>query len=248
MKGFDRPFSDQISNLQRAVQECPWRSHMELLFRILYGLPASVTIGIAIESLWRFLPAFQFRWPRHNWPIRILNDPYEWVRRHGWSIGSVPKYGGLKYGAYVAGFDALVNAIVYQDDQGCMASSSCVVISCARSAIVDNVWEADDPDAVRLWRISRLPPGRSAIENVASLAVARREWEVLIEFLSTEENARIFDSGRVNEVEAYLARWRGSGDEFFLTGPFPANEEDDELGRWENIRRHARRQGPTNSF
>lgn len=214
---------DHLQNLRSAVESSAADCHIELLFRILYGLPTETGIELAVEYLSRFLPVFQYRWPLIGWPFSILNDPYEWVRRHGCSIGWTPDLSPPGYTAYVYGFDALVNAIFHQNDRGCAASSCAIAITQARSAMRGNVWEADDPIAVDLWRKGEVPLDRTSFKNVGAVAVALREWNSLISCIDNEENGRKFDSQSALSAEAYLDRWRDS--EFLLKGPFAATED-----------------------
>ena len=68
-----------------------------------------------------------------------------------------------------------------------------------------NVWIADNPEGVELWKQQGYFPGRSVGENRPAIA-DQREWEEIASWLTNEEVWRHPDTFAVEEVESALAR------------------------------------------
>ena len=209
-----------VSDLRSVADERPLDSHTELVFRILFGLPSEVEIQLVVDSLSRFLSVFQTRWPHVRWPSMILKDPVHWVKLHSRDRAELANLDRLADATYSYAFDALLNAVSYASDRGCVASSCSIALTQLRMAFALELWEGDDPQGVQLWRENKVVIGRRLLDNDRSRSIARQEWRFLISRLESEEIAEKFQPENEADVSAYLNRWRETS-EYLLVSPFP---------------------------
>lgn len=209
------------STLRSSAETHPFDAKQELLFTILFGLPANASIQIAQDSTRRFLPVFQNRWPDCHWPSVLLNDVPAWVETHGCGSGDSPESDRLADNAWLYSLDALVNAVHYRTDPFCLTSSCSIAITQATFAFVTFAWETDDPEAVQLWRKGSIRHGRGLRDNAASVETAVREWTNLVNVLSGDAVRSMFSVYAETDILWYVERWRDDK-EFCLVGPFEA--------------------------
>lgn len=183
-----------------ALDACP-----EIAFRILYGLPAHTQLGIAQTMMERYIPVFRARQPVAARLEPALADPPDWVARNGRAIPDLDAANPAD-SAFHFCFDAILLGAAFPDDPFTVASSSAAAIDHAITASRLNVWMADDPVAVELWALQSAPPERTFLTNVASRAVALREWGALWAILDSP--LVLFEpEAPAEQVDAALARW-----------------------------------------
>jgi hypothetical protein len=197
-----------IGSLLQRKAEHDWQGCREITFRILYGLPVDTQLSLSQFAIKRYLQVFQRKWPAIVWPAQLLSDVDGWLIRHGRSVPSEPDKPDPADSAFLFSFDAMVLAASYPDDQVILTSSCMAGVGSAISARQCNVWIADDPEGVEMWRQQGYFPGRSVGENRPAIAVAEREWEEIASWLRNEEVWRHPDAFAVEEIESALARWK----------------------------------------
>lgn len=165
------------------------------LFRLLYGLPAEVQIALLCDMTTRFLPIFRANHPgvtpATTWPETVLADPNGYYDEHERAVEDEPEdsFGGdmsFRFALY-----ALLDAVSYAK-QGTLprvTPACCTGLGAAVSAHADNVWHADDPEAVQAFatRDREALAGRTAHHNVASRAVTKREWLLVADWLEARD-------------------------------------------------------------
>jgi hypothetical protein len=200
------PVQELISQLEQAIIDHAWERCAEMCFRILYGVPKDNQRALVITMMRRYLPIFHTRWQTVTWPDQIIDQPGQWVARFGRAIPEQPEVVNPADAAFLFCFDALLNAIAHQSDSAILTSSHVTAINAAISARATNVWIADDPEAVALWKAQGYFPGRSVTENVAAIAVTVREWQMAADWLA--QHAQSFSIDDSNEVDRALERWK----------------------------------------
>ncbi|MEM9490715.1 MAG: hypothetical protein AAGC55_16325, partial [Myxococcota bacterium] len=181
------------------------------LFQILYGLSAEMQIGLARDMAARFLPVFHANHPEVTWPTTVLDDLDAYFNEHEQTLPDEPEdsFGGdmsFNYALY-----ALLRALAYSK-QGLLprvTPACCTALLMAVSARAANVWHADDPDGVQAWRDGAWETlaGRGEHNNAASMAVARREWLVVADWLEAH-NVDVFPVTDEAEREKWFAWWQ----------------------------------------
>jgi len=173
--------------IQSSAQE-PWGQSAELCFKILYGLPANLQIRLCCFMMSRYLPIFESSFRKIKWPRQILNNVAQWAEVHGRDVPEEPERADAADAAFSFAFDGLLLAYAYQSHDFTLTSSSVFVIDSAINARETNVWMADDPEAYQMWEEGEwLPPGHTALENCAAIAVSKREWQLVAKWLQQEE-------------------------------------------------------------
>jgi hypothetical protein len=193
---------------EQAVSNHNWADCADLLFRLLYAMPAATQTNLAILMIRRYLPIFKAKWPDIEWPEHILNEPQQWLDEFDRSVPDNPDEENPSLSAFVFCFDALVYAFAQQTDHTRLTSSCGTAIVSAINARVSNVWIADDPEAVQVWMTQKYLPSRSALENVASIAVSKREWQVVLEWLAVEQQKNPPVPMNPEDIEHGLAQWQ----------------------------------------
>lgn len=193
--------------IQGSAQE-PWGQGAELCFKILYGLPAPLQIDFARFMMSRYLPIFESKWEKIKWPRQILSDVAHWADVHGRDVPEEPERADAADAAFSFAFDGLLLAYTYQTHDFTLTSSSVFAIDSAINARETNLWIADDPEAYQMWDEGEwLPPGRSALENSAVIAISKREWQLVAKWLEEEEVWNYPDSVDCSRMEEELACW-----------------------------------------
>ena len=197
-----------IETLLQRKADHAWQDCAEVAFRILYGLPAKTQLGLSKFALERYLEIFTRKWPAIAWPAQLLSNIDGWFGSHGRSVPSEPDDPDPADAAFVFSFDALLLAASDSGNQLVLTSSCMASVIAAISARQCNVWMADDPQGVEMWRLQEYFPGRSVGENRAAIAVAEREWEEIAQWLKNAEVWRHPNPFTVEEIETALAEWK----------------------------------------
>lgn len=176
------------------------------LFRALYGVPAEVQIGLARRMTARFLPIFRANHPEDTleatWPETVLDDLDGYHDEHERTVENEPanSFGGdmsFRFALY-----ALLDAVSYsrQGNLARVTPACCTALLAAVSARAANVWHADDPEGVQAWHDGDYEAlaGRGEHDNVASVAVTRREWLIVADWL---EEHQVGDYPEADEAE-----------------------------------------------
>jgi hypothetical protein len=198
-----------MNELKQAGKEQAWSRFYEIYFRILYGMPEEVQRALVIFMMRRYLPVFHMHWPTVIWPEHILDQPEQWIIQHGRAVPEEPDGVNPADAGFIFSFDALLNGLKNRADHTILTSSYTAAVISTIDARSTNVWIADDPEAAALWEAQKyLPPGRSLIENRASLAVLAREHKCVFDWISGKQHAGFFSPGNPDEIEQALIRWR----------------------------------------
>lgn len=194
-----------LDELGRAISTETLDTCAELTFRILHGLPPHLQIGVAQGMMERYLPIFRSRQAVAEQLAPALVDPAEWVAQHGRAIPDLDASNPAD-SAFHFCFDALLLAAAYPEESFTLTSSCAAAIEHAIDASRLNVWMADDPIAVELWRQQRVPPERTCLTHAASRAVALREWSAVWAMLNSPLILAEPDP-LGDEVDRAVARW-----------------------------------------
>jgi hypothetical protein len=195
-----------IESLLQRQTEHDWQGCCEVAFRILYGLPVETQMNLAKVAMQRYLEIFRRKWPDVAWPAQLLSNVDGWVTSHGRGVPSDPDQPDPADSAFLFAFDGLVLAASCPGDQLVLTSACMAAVTSAINARQCNVWIADDPQGVDLWRLQGYFPGRSVGENRPAIAVAEREWEEVAKWLRNEEVWQHPEVFSVEETERALAR------------------------------------------
>jgi hypothetical protein len=208
-----------------------------ICFQVVYGLPWELQIRAACHMCERYLPVFEAKWPGVAWPRQLLADVDAWHRVHGRGRPDCPDEADSADGAYYFCFDHLLSAYHHKDDPVSLTAGSCGTMAEAAYASADNVWLADDPVAARiekeqsayhrieeeerppeppsfdlLWK-----PEHNAHDNVAFIAVYRREWQRIAAWLRAEAVWQYPEPGNLEAMRRGLERWEAH--QFLPMGP-----------------------------
>ena len=183
-----------------------WQGCLETIFRILYGLPVDIQMNLAQFAINQYLPIFQRKWPAIAWPAKLVSDVNDWLTNHGRNVPSEPDLDAAD-SIFLFSFDALVLAASNPNDRLILTSSCLVSVNSAINALQCNVWIADDPEGVEMWRQQGYFPGRSMGENRPAIAVAEREWEKIGAWLRNKEVWLQTNAFPIEEIENALTRW-----------------------------------------
>ena len=204
---------EQLSQTEVGIN---WEPVMAGYFRVLYGLPFQLQIGLAIFMMRRYLPIFERREPEINWPRIILDDVASRVEEHQRGIPNAGKFEYLPDSAFNMSFDGLVAAYYHRNKSFFLTLSSLCAVKSAISARRSNVWAADDPEAVEIWERQRenpeiyLDPSRWSSNNLAAYAVIQREWQEVGKWLWQEQVWNYPDEVNLEEMEDYLDYWKSN--------------------------------------
>jgi hypothetical protein len=206
-------------------------------FQIMYGLPWELQVRAACQMCELYLPIFELKWRGVTWPRRLLGDLDAWHRVHGRGTEDTPEEADSADGAYLFCFDFLLSAYHHKDDPVSLTAGSCGTMGYAAYARARNVWLADDPVAARiekeqsayhrieeeerppeppsfdlLWK-----PEHNAHDNVAFIAVYRREWQRIAAWLRAEAVWQYPEPGNLEAMRRGLERWEAH--QFLPMGP-----------------------------
>jgi len=197
-----------VESLLQHKAEHDWQGCREVLFRVLYGLPASAQLSLARFVIVRYLPIFEHKWSAIKWPAKLLSNLDEWLTRHGRSLPEEPADFDPADSAFVFAFDALLLASKYQTDELILTSSCAAAVLSAINARRCGVWIADDTEGVVMWGSQGYFPGRGVTESRPAIAVAEREWEEVAAWLTTQQVWIHAETVAPDEIESGLARWK----------------------------------------
>lgn len=194
------------SLLQRKIEH-DWQGCCEAAFRILYGLPADVQLRLSQFVIKKYLGIFSRKWPAIVWPAQLLKDVNGWIRSHGRSVPSEPNNLDPADSAFLLSLDALLLAASYTKNKLILTSSCMTCICSTINAIQSNIWMADDPEGVELWKLQGYFPERSVSENKPAAAAVEREWEGIAAWLTKEEVWQ-YDDAPAEDIERDLVCWK----------------------------------------
>lgn len=197
-----------IESLLQEKAKHDWQGCCEILFRVLYGISAGTQQSLARFAIRRYLPIFEFKWPTFKWPAELLGDVDQWLIRRGRSLPEEPSDPDPADSAFAFALDALLLASMHHDDELILTSSCAAAVNSAVNARQCNVWIADDPEGVAMWRKQGYFPGRSVFENRPATAVAEREWEEIAAWLNSNKVWTHADTVTPEEIENGLALWK----------------------------------------
>ena len=182
------------------------------LFRLLYGLPADMQIGLARHMTARFLPVFRANHPGLIWPESVINDLDGYYREHEQGLPDEPENSCGGVPSFVFTLYALLRAWSYaqQNNLPRVTPACCTAVIHAAFARVLNVWHADDPEAVQAFnnRDREALAGRTAHHNVASQAVKKREWLLAADWLEARGVGSYPDAEDEAEREHWFEWWK----------------------------------------
>ena len=196
-----------LDKIIQAIGEHNWNLCTQQCFRVLYGLPATLQIELASYMMYRYLPIFEKQQPDIIWPRQLLSDVGKWVEQFD---RSVPDIEALDFSAnvsYSLSFDAILVAYSHRNHPFALTSASACAVESAIHARRSNVWGADDPEAVELWRLGRRSMARSPMGNVAAIAVLEREWREVVAWLKREQISTYPDEVNLELMERQLDYW-----------------------------------------
>jgi hypothetical protein len=200
------PRQELLRSLATQIAAHDWAGCSRLYFQATFGLPARLQIDLAHSAVNGYLPIFQKKRPTVTWPGRLLENVEQCVSQFGRDI---PEPGELDPAdaAFVSSLDGLLLASLHMTDLLTVTSSCAAAIGWAINARASNVWIADDPEAVEMWRTQQYLVGRSMNENAAALCVAEREWSQVAAWLEERQiwiNPEHIDEAVIAEA---LSRW-----------------------------------------
>ncbi len=195
-----------------------WEPLCEHCFRILYGLPSEVQIGLASFMMRRYLPLLKVSDSTRIWLNILLDDVGKWVEEFGKSLPSREEDSFKKpgEGGFLIGLSGLVDAYYCRDDPFTLTHSVIYAAISSIEARSISIWAADDPEAVEMWHKKICPRERTDLWNVASIAVSQREWNLMGKWLKQAEVWQYPDLVDIKRMEYELATWRGG--QFLLLG------------------------------
>jgi len=208
-----------------------------IAFQVMYGLPWELQIRAACHMCECYLPVFEAKWPGVSWPRQLLGDMEAWHRAEGRGRPSCPDEADSADSAYYFCFDFLLSAYHHKDDSVTLTAGTCGASGYAAYARARNVWLADDPVAARIEKEKsayhsleeecRPPkpasfdllwePEHHASDNVAFVAVYRREFQRMATWLRAEAVWQYPEPENLDAMMRGLARWEAH--EFYPMGP-----------------------------
>jgi hypothetical protein len=206
-----------VDELGQAIEAHDWDRCAEQAFRLLYPLPSATASAVAGAAVARYLPTIQRNAPDLTWPERILADPQAWYREHGRATGEPPPQLGVADSSWLLCFDALLLGGAEPTEPVVRTAAWATAIVTAVNSRALAVWEVDDPEAVNLWRVGRLPPDRIYLANAPGRAVAEREWWWVARRFAQSLGGQPADADP-DEVRAGIERWRDHEYRLLLPG------------------------------
>ena len=213
---------------ERLADEC-----RAICFQILYRLPPELQIRAASSMLERYLAIFEKKQPSLTWARRILEDTDGWNGKWSHEWPDAPEGADSADTDYWGAFGPFFRARKYKDDPVRLAANVCCTMADVAQARARNVWLADDPEAARIqreedafWAIDQeLPadappanppayfkelenPAHGRYYNAAFIAVYRREWGVVAEWLRAEAVWQYPEPEDLDAMMQALADWR----------------------------------------
>jgi hypothetical protein len=197
-----------LDELSQAIEAHDWTGCADQAFSLLYPLPEEPGREIAREAVARYLPLLGRVVRDLGWPARIVDDPRAWYREHGRPIPDEPASLRVSDETWLFCLDALVLGVADGIGPAVRTAAWATAIVTAVAARALAVWDADDPEAVVLWRAGVLPPRRAYLANAAARAVAEREWWWVARRLAEAAGGPARAGVGDDEIAAALRRWR----------------------------------------
>lgn len=208
-----------------------------LCFQVMYGLPWEVQLGIARFMGEHYLPILEAKQPSVRWARALIEDVPGWYAAQGRAVPDEPESLDSADAAYMFYVASILYAYQFRSNQGSLTAACCCAITHVVHARALNVWVADDPEGVLLqdkimelgrtgepypesgpFAAGRLfAPEHQPHNNVAYVAVARREWTRVSQRLSGETVVEPPEPDDIGAVARALERWRDH--EFLLMKP-----------------------------
>ncbi|XXY51880.1 hypothetical protein WME91_12125 [Sorangium sp. So ce269] len=204
-----------------------WGNCAAACFQLMYALPWQVQLATARLMTLRYLPIFEAKQPDEPWARQLIDDVAGWHARHERAVPDPAGPLDMADTAFQFCFDSLLYAYHYRSDSASLAASVCCVISHAVHSRGLNVWVADDPEGV-LLNAKAMEIGRTGVEypqsgpfsserlfapehqahnNAAYVAVARREWATLVDWLDAEQVSQHPEPEDPSAIMEALKRW-----------------------------------------
>ncbi|WPD24833.1 MAG: hypothetical protein SD837_09755 [Candidatus Electrothrix scaldis] len=155
------------------------------------------------------MPIFSSRNKVDKWAKEILINPEIWLKKNG-KTTPVKENVDPSTASFVFALDALLWGQYYNKHTLIVTASSVTAIMRYIHARGVNVWMADDPEAVNLWKTGGIPRNRTVGSNVGSLAVIRREWGYLLDKLETSNLYAQKNSNTDKDIEKILEVWKSA--------------------------------------
>lgn len=236
-----------LNNLEEAAASAaPERLSSDckaICFQVMYGLPCELQMRAASSICERYLPIFEKKCPGVTWPRVLLGDVDGWHRVKGRATPDTPEGADSADGAYLFCFDFLLCAYHHKDDPMSVTAGACGAMGYAAYARADHVWLADDPVAARIEkeksaycnieeerRPSEPPsfdelwkPEHNAYDNVAFVAVYRREWAHVADWLRAKAVWQYPEPEDLDAMMQGLEEWEAH--QFLPMGPSRAEPE-----------------------
>lgn len=208
--------SDWLSDVSAAIAERRWNACPHLLYRVLYGVPATDVLSITGAAIQRYLPFFEGRWPGVTWPREIIINPQNWITRFDRALPDDPEPNRISDARFKFSLDALLLAWSYPTNVSILTSSCACGILEALGAIVqesvggtESPSDSDDADmqeyegSVAAQNSKRQPP-----DSESPIEVARsREWQKILDMLIARNLHMYPDMQSMERLEADLAEW-----------------------------------------
>ena len=187
----------------------------ELLFRVLYGIPADLQIELARTMTARYLPVFRSHRKDLPWVEQVLAGIAEYFSA---TDGGLPEPGPddlvPRDIAFVQCVFLLARAWEHAkaNKMGRLTAACGAVLAEAIHARAGNVWRADDPVAVRAFESEDTANwvGQTSSSNAASQAVSRREWLLVADWLDAHDVGSFPDISETDmaDCEQSLTAWK----------------------------------------
>jgi hypothetical protein len=235
---------DLLTRLEAAAEKTPRvpEDFLSLCFQIMYGLPAELQLRAVVHMCDRYLPIYENKLPGSTWPRQLLGDLDAWFRAHEEATPEGPDEIDSADLGYQAGFTDLLCAYRYRDDPACLTGGLCSTMLAVIHVRAENVFLADDPVAARLRREHRAwesieeehrPPEPESFhqlwqpehnpgKNVAFIAVYRREWLHVAEWLRGEAVWKYPEPDDMDAMMRGLKRWEAHA--FYSMAPERTDE------------------------
>lgn len=213
---------------ERMADEC-----RAICFQILYALPSDLQLRATGYMLRRYLPIFETKHPSLTWPRQVLENADRWYGRWSQERPEYPEGADPADRHYWGAFDPFINVCRYKDDPVRLAANASDTLADVAQARARNVWLADDPEAARIereedafWALHQEyrpdapppdpPPHFKELEspahgryyNAAFIAVYRREWIHVAEWLRAEAVWQYPEPEDIDAMMQALATWR----------------------------------------
>lgn len=198
----------RLAELIQAAHQHNWEQCYEAAFLLLYETPAELQIKWAGHFVSRYLPIYEKNWPEITWPRELVADIAGWVQKFGRHVPEGASSDEPAVASFEGCFDALVLAQTHRDKPFTLATACVCAVGSYVQARRANVWAADDPQAVRMWREGQYAPGRWVHQNVAATAVAVREWHDAAQWLKNAGITTYPEIANSQDADQLLAYWK----------------------------------------